>query len=233
MEIPGYDAYGPLTHDPALLGSPMFWLGHLASLGQRETTAELLFGADFEAAAEFEQQMAERADLPFFTVPLAGGHRLHVVRRTNPDDYGTDYLLHHPAWNRALLIAADDGHFTGPGLSWPELVAAADSGLPGGSTADPHARLLLLLPAMGDVDLPASAVERLAAALGALTTVEGPHGVAVAFAEDQGPAGPARWHERDGVLVAEGAYSHRDPSNAFALPAPELARVSAALGHRR
>ncbi|MFD7628526.1 hypothetical protein ACFV7Q_21210 [Streptomyces sp. NPDC059851] len=45
---------------------------------------------------------------------------------------------------------ADDGHFIGPGLSWPKLIRAADSGLSGGSTTNPHARLLLLLPALGD-----------------------------------------------------------------------------------
>lgn len=47
----------------------------------------------------------------------------------------------------------------GPGLSWPNLIAAADNNLPGGTTLDPHARLLLLLPAFGDVSAPQEAVE--------------------------------------------------------------------------
>jgi hypothetical protein len=81
----------------------------------------------------------------------------------------------------------------GPGLSWPQLVAAADNALPGGSTADPHARLLLLLPAFGDDEVPDDAVARLADALRARTSVEDPGPLAAVLLEDQGAPGPARW----------------------------------------
>ncbi|MFD9620964.1 hypothetical protein ACFWB2_27270 [Streptomyces virginiae] len=62
----------------------------------------------------------------------------------------------------------------GPGPSWAELSAAADNGLPGGSTTDPHARLLLLLPALGGDAVPDDAVRRLAGALRARTRVASP-----------------------------------------------------------
>ncbi|MFD4737967.1 hypothetical protein ACFWNR_25050 [Streptomyces virginiae] len=62
----------------------------------------------------------------------------------------------------------------GPGPSRAELTAAADNGLPGGSTTDPHARLLLLLPALGDDAVPDDAVRRLAGALRARTRVASP-----------------------------------------------------------
>ncbi|WP_244258543.1 hypothetical protein [Streptomyces sp. Tu 2975] len=124
----------------------------------------------------------------------------------------------------------DDGHFMGPALSWPELTAAADHGLPGGCTTDPDARLLLLLPALGDNDLPDDAVERLTSALRALVGVEDPEVVAAALLESQSAPGAATWTTiGDGVRVNHGSYSYRNPANGFALPPARLARVSAAL----
>ncbi|MGW4373785.1 hypothetical protein ACWEJ7_08970 [Streptomyces albidoflavus] len=227
--IPGYDG-GPLTYQAELLDEPLFWLGHLYSCVHNEDAEELLFGADHDAAGDFQRRLWERAEWPAFTVPLAADHRLHVVCRTVADDTGTDYLLHHPDWDQAELLARDDGHFMGPGLSWPELVAAADNALPGGSTTDSHSRLLLLLPAFGDDAVPDDAVGRLAGALHARTSVEDPQALASALLQDQGAPGPARWTTAGhGFAVNDGAYSFRNPTNRFALPADRLARVAAAL----
>ncbi|MGW7486506.1 hypothetical protein [Streptomyces sp. NPDC054786] len=227
MEIPGY-ACGPLTPEPELLKSALFWPGHLYSIAQREETEELLFGADHDAAEEFHRQLTERANWPVFTIPLGAEHRLHVVYRTDNDDPGVDYLLHHPAWERALLLARDDGHFMGPAMSWSELISAADNGLAGGSTTDPHARLLLLLPAMGDDDLPDSAMPRLAAALDARTSAEAPHDLAAALVEDQGSTGPTSWTTHNGVLANDGTHSYRNPASTFAFTTEDQGRVSAA-----
>ncbi|WP_229853391.1 hypothetical protein [Streptomyces violascens] len=227
--IPGYDG-GPLTHQTGLLDEPLFWLGHLYSCAQSEEAEDLLFGADYDAASDFQRRLWERAEWLTFTVSLAHGHRLHVVHRTLTDDAGTDYLLHHPGWDQAELLARDDGHFMGPGLSWPELVAAADNALPGGSTTDPHARLLLLLPAFGDDAVPDDAVDRLANALRARTSVEDPRSLAAVLLDDQGPPGPARWTTAESDFsVNDGEYSFRNPANRFALPAGHLARVANAL----
>ncbi|MFE5485204.1 hypothetical protein [Streptomyces sp. NPDC056527] len=230
VRIPGYDG-GPLTHQAGLLDEPLFWLGHLYSCAQSEEAEELLFGADYDAGGDFQQRLWERADWPTFTVPLAGNHRLYVVYRTFAEDTGTDYLLYHPDWDQAELLAQDDGHFMGPGLSWPELVAAADNGLPGGSTTDPHARLLLLMPAFGDdAALDEDAVGRLTAALRARTSAEDPESLASALLGDQGASGSARWTTAGhGVSVNDGEYSFRNPANRFALSADRLARVATAL----
>ncbi|WP_411105503.1 hypothetical protein [Streptomyces sp. cmx-4-9] len=226
--IAGYDG-GPLTHETGFLDEPLFWLGHLSSCARAEGAEELLFGADYDAAGEFQRRLWEQAKWPTFTIPLAGDHRLHVVYRTLTDEAGTDYLLHHPDWEKAELLARDDGHCIGPGLSWPELVAAADNALPGGSTTDPHARLLLLLPALGDDELPGDAVERLAAALCACTGVEDPEALGAVLLNTQGAPGPARWKtDSRGSSVNDGAYSSRNPANHFALPADRLSRVAAA-----
>ncbi|WP_409055168.1 hypothetical protein [Streptomyces sp. SYP-A7185] len=227
--IPGYDG-GPLTYQAGLLDEPLFWLGHLYSCIHNEEAEELLFGADYDAAGDFQRRLWEQAEWPAFTVPLAADHRLHVVYRTVTDDTGTDYLLHHPDWDRAELLARDDGHFMGPGLSWPELVAAADNMLPGGSTTDPHSRLLLLLPAFGDDAVPEDAARRLSGALRARTSVEDPETLASALLEDQGAPGPARWTKAGhGLSVNDGEYSFRNPTNRFALSVDRLARVTAAL----
>ncbi|MGW1511150.1 hypothetical protein [Streptomyces sp. NPDC002394] len=149
------------------------------------------------------------------------------------DDTGTDYLLHHPDWDRAELLARDDGHFMGPGLSWPEFVAATDNALPGGSTTDPHARLLLLLPAFGGDEIPDDAVDRLANALRAHTSVEDPGPLAAVLLEDQGAPAPARWTSAEhGFSVNDGACSFRNPVNSFALSADCLDRVANALAPR-
>lgn len=227
MEIPGYDGH-PLVHEPELLQEPLFWLGHLYSCAHDEDAEELLFGADYEAAEVFHRKLRERAEWPVFTIPLAAGHLFHVVYRAWKDDPGVDYLLHHPSWERALLLAKVDGHFMGPALSWLELFSAVDNGLPGGSTADPHRRLLLLLPALGDDSIPDDAEHRLMAALSVLTAIEAPEELAAALVEGQGAGGASRWASRNGVRVHDGAYSYRNPSNGFALTPEDLARVSTA-----
>ncbi|MFF2751330.1 hypothetical protein ACFVVA_38060 [Kitasatospora sp. NPDC058048] len=228
-QIPGYDG-GPLSQRTELLDDPLFWLGHLYSCVMSEEAEELLFGADYEAAEQFHRRLRELDDWPTFTIPVDGGHVLHVVCRTLKDDSGTDYLLYHSDWEQAELLARDDGHFMGPGLSWPELVSVADSALPGGSTNDPHARLLLLLPAFGDDALPDVAVDRLASALRACTGVEAPELLATAILDGQGQCGPAHWSvTAASVRINDGSLSFRNPGNAFALPATRLARVATAL----
>lgn len=210
-QIPGYGDEC-FTHRPEWLDEPIFWLAHLGMSAQSEDTQRLLLGADYDAAGAFQVQIFEDGEWPAFTVPLAGAHRLYVVYRTFDDDEGVDYLLHHPDWDEAAVLASDEGSYTGPGLSWAELVAASDNGLPGGTTTDPAARLLLLFPAFGDDALPDDAVARLAAALRARTAVEEPEAAAAALLRDQGLTGPVHWStSEDGVRTNDGQYSLRRP----------------------
>ncbi|MFF9135288.1 hypothetical protein [Streptomyces sp. NPDC014806] len=228
--IPGYDG-GPFDHLPELLDEPLFWVGHLHNYYSESEEAEELVGDPHEQeAAALRSRLLGGDTWPIFTVPLAGHHRLYVVYRAFPGDEGVDYLLHHPGWETAEHLAQDEGHFMGPGLSWPELTAAADNGLSFGTTTDAHARLLLLLPAFGDDAVPSDAVDRLTAALRARTRVEDPERLAEVLMQDQGPCGPAQWTTAEGgYRINDGRYSLRNPANHFARSASRLIRVAEAL----
>ncbi|MET8860752.1 hypothetical protein [Streptomyces sp. NPDC004579] len=228
--IPGYGG-GPFSHQPDLLDEHLFWLGHLHNYcSESEETEDLLDGTDEQEAGALQSRLLGGDTWPVFTVPLAGDHRLYVVYRAFKEDEGIDYLLHHPDWDAAERLAQDDGHFMGPGLSWAELTAAADNRLPGGSTTDPHARLLLLLPAFGDDALPDDAVERLTAALHARTHIRAPERLAAALLKDQGPCGPTHWTTAEaGYPINDADHSFRNPANSFAWPTARLARAAMAL----
>ncbi|MEU5136855.1 hypothetical protein [Streptomyces californicus] len=216
--IPGYDG-GPFRHQPELLNEDLFWQVHL-HLGDTQG----------QEAGDLLSQLLGGDTWPVFTVPLAGAHHLYVVYRALEGEAGIDYLVHHPDWDAAETLAQDDGHFMGPGLSWAELTAAADNGLPGGSTTNPHARLLLLLPAFGDDAVPDNAVERLTTALRARTRIEAPERLAATILEHQGQWGPTHWSTAgSGYQINDGDYSHRNPANHFAWPTARLAQVATAL----
>ncbi|MFG2306283.1 hypothetical protein [Actinacidiphila glaucinigra] len=226
--IPGYGG-GPFRHVPGLLDDQLFREGHLHNCAQEEGAEEPLLGADGTEAMGLRKLLGGEK-WPVFSVPLAGGRRLHVVYRAFAEDEGVDYLPHEPGWESAELLAADEGHFTGPGLSWAELVAVADNGLSGGSTDDPHARLLLLLPGFGDDAVPAGAEDRGAAALRARTRVGEPERLAAALLEEQGPGGPVRGTAAPGgYRTDDGDYSFRNPAGAYARDAARLERVARAL----
>lgn len=226
VEIPGYEG-GPFAHRPELLAEPLFAVGHLYGCAHSEEAEEALFGVDFEAASHLHSALIHADRWSLFTDPLAGDHHLYVVYRAFPDDPGVDYLVHHPDWDSAEPLASDEGHFRGPGLSWLELEAAAFNALPRGSTQDPHARLLLLLPALGDDQVDATAVQIVTQALAARTRVDDPARVAELLLNGQGPSGPTHWRtDTDGVRTCDGAYAYRGHG---ALAHHRLARISAAL----
>lgn len=227
MKIPGYED-GPLGQGAAHLDDPLFWPVHLGSCLRGEDAQRAAFGADWDAAMELYRVMSAASEWPTFTVPLPSGHTIHVVYRSIEDEHGVDYLIHHPAWPAAETLAVDDGHFMGPGMAWPELLSAARQPATEG-VDDPDARLLLLFPTLGDARLPDDAAAALTTALTALTWIEEPAEVADMLLGNQGQWAPAHWGRLDGVRINDGAYSYRNPGNAFALPEDRLREISNAL----
>ncbi|MFE7274533.1 hypothetical protein [Streptomyces sp. NPDC057623] len=173
MELPtslaGYAMPGHgIAPAERLLRLPGFWPAFHMPVRDEFAQEPDAFGADSADVDEAISALHDAEEVwPAFRIPVAGGHTLWIVHRNFPDDAGTDYLITHPDWDRHAFLASLDGHYSGPGLSWPELVAVAESapaGAEGG--VDPGARLLLLLPAFGDADVPeAEAVARISGAL--------------------------------------------------------------------
>jgi hypothetical protein len=77
----------------------------------------------------------------------------------------TDYFLTHPDWSQDLVLASDDEDRIGPGLCWPGLAALLETPPGAAGVTDPHARLLLLLPVLGDAAVPEEAVTAVIEAL--------------------------------------------------------------------
>ncbi|MFD5632343.1 hypothetical protein [Streptomyces sp. NPDC127072] len=154
-----------------LLGLAGFWPAYFLPAWDEFMEEPELFGADeADVDAATEALYSAREVWPAYRIPLAGRHLLWTVHRNFPDDPGTDYLITHPDWDRDVPLASLEGHFSGPGLSWPELVAVADSApARAEGVRDPALRLLLLLPAFGDADVPVP--EAQARISGALTAV--------------------------------------------------------------
>lgn len=235
LNIPGYEG-GPLVPGEEHLENPLFWPTHLGASLQGEDAQRAAFGADWDAATELYRRLCAPHEWPVFTVPLSSGYVIHIVHRNFEDECGVDYLIHHPAWPTAETLAAVDGHFMGPGMSWPELLSAArqpsaeDSDAPDAPDAR---RLLLLFPTLGDLYIPDDAAPVLSAALSALTVIEDPDEVAGMLLDNQGLWAPAHWSSVDGVRVNDGGHSYRNPGNPFALPEHRLREISEALDHKR
>ncbi|MEU8648051.1 hypothetical protein AB0C91_39870 [Streptomyces sp. NPDC048674] len=227
-----------------LLRLPGFWPAYYVPTWDDFADEPELFGADgADVDAAVDALYGPVDPWPAYRLPLAGGHVLWIVHSNHPEDSGTDYVITHPAWSRSGRPASIEGHFSGPGLSWPELPAVAGSAPPGAEgVLDPGTRLLLLLPAFGDADVPTEeAVRRIADALtGAGMAAEAAPGAAVRFLDHpfwdgptwtpQGPSplsGTTR--EPSPLPLCDGPYSPRTVRLAQGITADQERALAAAL----
>ncbi|MGW1979550.1 hypothetical protein [Streptomyces sp. NPDC001889] len=152
----------PVVAGEELLALPGFWAAHLLWLSGTEEHDPTLswFGVDGADADAACSALSDEDRWPVFRIPFAGGHTAMVLCWNLPDDPGTEYVITHPGWGRRHAgLATVGGHSSGPGLSWRELhhIARTPDLTAPGVHAE-FARLLLLLPALGDQDLPGEAV---------------------------------------------------------------------------
>ncbi|MFE4973341.1 hypothetical protein ACFRAR_14650 [Kitasatospora sp. NPDC056651] len=244
MLIPGYENE-PLATGEELVHLPGFWAAYLLWLAEGEDLdpEPALFGADPADVDAAYERLSDPATWPVVRLPLRHGHSILVVHRNAAEDEGVDYYLAHPDWDRPRSLASTEGHFTGPGLAWRELVHIARHPGDGPGITDPDARLLLLLPVLGDADLPADAA---ATVTGALTATGTPPEAAATLAEalldhpfwdgetwyfagaaaPLGGAGTTAHTSR--VLLCGGAHSPR--GSRLGLSPDQEARLAEALG---
>ncbi|WP_392673208.1 hypothetical protein [Streptomyces sp. LN785] len=167
MLIDGFEN-DPLVPGDELLALPGFWAAYLLWLCQTEEDDPdpEWFGVDEADTDAAYEALSDEERWPVFRIPFGGGHTAVVLGRNLADDAGTEYFISHPEWDRHGHLATVDGHQAGPGLSWPELTHIANTTDPDSPGVHaPHARLLLLLPALGDADLPDEAAGLLGSAL--------------------------------------------------------------------
>jgi hypothetical protein len=158
----------PVVDGHPLLDEPGFWPAHLADLSEGFPPES--FGSDPGDAGAMLDTLHDPSAWPVFTVPLTGGFSIVVHYNSGEEFTTTDYFLTHREGGPDLVLASDDQDRIGPGLCWPELAALLEA--PEGATGvtDPHARLLLLLPVLGDTaapDVAEAAVSRALVAQGA------------------------------------------------------------------
>ncbi|MEV8535826.1 hypothetical protein [Streptomyces sp. NPDC051211] len=196
MLIKGFEN-APIVAGEELLALPGFWAAYLMWLSQTEEHDASLYpfgidGADADAACD---ALGDEDHWPVFRIPFDDGHTALVLGRNFPDDPETEYFITHPEWGRHGHLATVSGHQAGPGLSWQELHHIArtpDLNAPGVHAE--YARLLLLLPALGDQDLPEDAATVVG---GALTQAGAPAALAphlaAALLADHPLWEPAEW----------------------------------------
>ncbi|MFJ8201079.1 hypothetical protein [Streptomyces sp. NPDC096152] len=146
----------PVVDGLPLLDEPGFWPAHLADLSEGHPPEA--FGSDAGDAAAMLDQLHDPSAWPMFTVPLVGGFTIVLHYNSGEEFTSTDYFLTHPDWSQDLVLASDDQDRIGPGLCWPELTALLEAPPGAGGVTDPHTRLLLLLPVLGDAAVPEEAV---------------------------------------------------------------------------
>jgi hypothetical protein len=206
------------------MANPAFWPTFLNLVGGSRTAADAfdVDKADLSVAAD---ELLDPDAWPVFSVGLADGHQLHIVMRNFPDDTGVDYVLVPRHGGRYIPLASLEGHFQGPAMSWPELIAAANQP---DERLSPAARLLLLHPAGGDIDTPMDADDLLAEAIASIGATRLQAAVASELLKHPGLWSPCGWTTTDNGPTCSGTHSYRQPGGS--LTQQQLRLIAEAFG---
>lgn len=213
-----YDGVAPeiLADGTWLLDRPAFWLSLLDGYADPELLDTLFEDADADPDTLHEEVVASgRWPVLHLAAQLA-----MIYWHGHDDEGGYDFVV-LPEDGRCISVAAQEGHGHGPGLSWPEARRLAERGTLGTAAQ----RLFLLLPALGDADVPEEAVAAVAAALREVVNPACDGSVARDLAQEL-LEDPARWSRQGEALVCDYEYSVRAPGG---LPPEDLLLVSRAL----
>ncbi|WP_369265175.1 hypothetical protein [Streptomyces sp. R35] len=169
------------------------------------------FGSDAGDADAMLDTLHDPSAWPMFTVPLASGFAIVVHVNSGEEFTTTDYFLTHSDWSQDLVLASDDQDRIGPGLCWPELATLREAPPGAAGVTDSHARLLLLLPVLGDAAVPEEAVTAVAEALAAQGAPEASEALARHLLQGHPMWGAADWSFDDDEQswLCEGDHSPR------------------------
>jgi hypothetical protein len=229
--IAGYEN-DPLVDGTPFLDDPLFWPTYLASTAAAydDTMVIREFNAERDEVVSCYRRVADKTRWPVFRMALPDGHEINVVYRNLDGDMGVDIVLCRAGGTHPLTLTRLEAHYCGPGLSWCELIDAARFSATDG-VAEQDTRLLLLLPALGDADLPDHARSTVSTAL----AHRGARSDGVALAESllmEAHLWP-RWRRRDdGARVCDGRYSKRNPGARGAFASHDQLEVTSAFGRR-
>ena len=220
--IPGYmDGSTPEVHPATVfdasgwLEDATFWPAHLlAAAGARDAPAS--FDVDLADVDAMLDELQRMDRWPAFGVSVGDQNNIYLIWRNFDEDIGIDYVLAGEGFESSVVVAALEGHFVGPAWSWRELLDLAEQPDTRRSTAE---RLLILLPALGDADLPAAALDVVADAITAVGGSRNQIEIARQLLSASSRFwGAPLWLRRDGVSVCLGRHSLRgDPRIAVAL----------------
>ncbi|MFI0967278.1 hypothetical protein ACH4S8_38715 [Streptomyces sp. NPDC021080] len=234
LVIPEYYEDVELVAGERLAGDPAFWLAHvLLTMGDQGEQPER-YGVESSAYDAMEDRLGDTGQpWPVLRVPFDGGHTAYVVYANSEDMSDIEFFVRHPAWGRLGFLGDCGGDHAGPGLSWNELTTLADASTPddGEGLADPSQRLLLLLPMLGDADMPEEATDVVARALVHCgMRADTAHELASALLPD--PAHEPRWTVTDDspIAVCSSPHSARRVPIALGIGAEQAQCLADALG---
>ncbi|MGC0397855.1 hypothetical protein RKD27_000499 [Streptomyces sp. SAI-126] len=222
----------PVADGHSLLDEPGFWPAYLADLAG-EFTPEA-FGSDAGDTNAMLDTLHDPSAWPMFTVPLADGFAIVVHFNSGEEFTTTDYFLTHPDWSQDLVLASDDQDRIGPGLCWPELAALLEAPPSAAGVTDSHARLLLLLPVLGDAAVPDEAVTAVVRALIAQGAPESSEALAGHLLQGHPMWGAEDWwfDDDEQSWLCEGEHSPRKVPLGDHLPPQQRAALEACLAPR-
>jgi hypothetical protein len=192
-----------LTDGGWLLERQEFWFGLVDGCADPDLVIALV-GDHHDTLLELDQAIRESGRWPVLRIESENGDVAVVCWHGVDFEGGSDYLVLPTGSGRALRVASAEGHGEGPGLSWPEVNQLARRGRLG----TPAQRLMLLLPALGDADVPETAIEMVAQAVLEISDRADDAAMATEMAR-QLVDPDARWTRHGDALICDDEYSPR------------------------
>ncbi|MFE7708564.1 hypothetical protein ACFU6I_22835 [Streptomyces sp. NPDC057486] len=237
VHVPEYLEDCELVAGEDLAREPAFWLAHLLlTVGDPGEDPER-YGVDASVYEEMVERISNPEEpWPVLRVPFEGGHTAYVVYANFDDANNVDFFVRHPAWGRLGYLGQFGVDEAGPGLSWSELdiLAEATQNSSEGLT-DSSQRLLLLLPMLGDAEIPREARGIVAQAL-TLCGIrsDAADELATVLVGEQGPGSEPHWTVTadNPIAVCSSSYSPRHIPLALGITPSQAQALADALNGR-